>query len=77
MDGVQREGRRLDGGRVETEPLGEPLDLYHDGVVPTGELSLGEHDLAAGDHVLSLTLVGANEEAVLKYMAGIDYLLLE
>lgn len=59
---------------VDGAGLGAPIDLYDERVVPTGDLALGTVDLAAGPHVLRLTLAGANGRAVKSYMAGVDYL---
>ncbi len=58
---------------LDGQKLGEPVDLYHDGVIPTGELDLGIHNLAAGEHKLSVQIAGANEQAVKGYMFGLDY----
>ncbi|MCC6670334.1 MAG: DUF2961 domain-containing protein [Planctomycetes bacterium] len=57
--------------------LGAPIDLYHDGVVPTGEVELGVATLAPGPARLVLELVGRNEKAVPRHMVGLDYLRLE
>ena len=62
----------LDNGK-----LGAPIDLYNRGVVPTGELDLGTHKLAAGEHTLTLEITGANPLAKKAYMAGVDYVRLE
>jgi len=62
----------LDGAK-----LGDPIDLYNPDVVPSGELDRGAHELKAGDHTLSIEIVGANPEAVKSYMAGIDYVKLD
>lgn len=62
----------LDGNK-----LGPPLDLYDPAVVPTGELSLGVHELTEGEHTLTLEILGANEQAIKAYMAGVDYVRLE
>ncbi|MBN2315050.1 MAG: DUF2961 domain-containing protein [Sedimentisphaerales bacterium] len=62
----------LDGKR-----LGEPIDLFNRGVIPTGVLDMGMHDLEAGQHTLRVEIVGANENAVKSYMFGLDYILLE
>jgi hypothetical protein len=35
----------LDGNK-----MGEPIDLYHASVIPTGALAMGTHELAAGQH---------------------------
>ena len=62
----------LDGAK-----LGEPMDLYNPSVVPTGVIDLGVHQLAKGDHRLTLALTGANPKAVKAYMAGLDYIKLD
>jgi hypothetical protein len=59
----------LDGQR-----LGGPIDLYHDGVIATGELDLGTRTLSEGEHKLTVEISGANEQAVKSYMFGLDYL---
>jgi uncharacterized protein (DUF2237 family) len=61
----------LDGAK-----LGEPIDFYNNGVVPTGPVDLGTHPLKAGEHVLKAEIIGANEKAK-GLMFGLDYLLLE
>ncbi len=48
-------------------------DLYNDGVIPFGPLSLGVFDLKAGTHQLSIDIAGANTKAVKSYMFGLDY----
>lgn len=53
--------------------LGDPIDLFNDGVIPTGEMSLGVRELAAGEHELTIEIVGANEAAFPAYMFGLDY----
>ena len=62
----------LDGAK-----LGEPIDLYNDGVAPTGPIELGTHALDAGRHVFGVEILGANEKAVPKYMVGLDRILLQ
>ena len=57
--------------------LGAPIDLYHESVVPTGLLAMGEHDLTAGEHKLTVEIVGANDKAVKNYMFGLDYVKLD
>ena len=59
------------------QPAGEPIDLYHDGVKPSEERTLGTFDLAAGQNKLTVEIVGANEKAVRSCMFGLDYLRLE
>ena len=57
--------------------LGEPIDFYNLGVIPTGPLDFGAHELKKGEHRLTLEIIGANEQAVKAYMAGLDYVKLE
>ena len=57
----------LDGKKV-----GEPIDLYNPTVVPSGPIALGAHDLTAGQHKLTVEIVGANPQAKKAYMFGID-----
>lgn len=54
--------------------IGEPMDFYNDGVVATGEISLGTHTFRRGDQRLSVEITGKNEKAVPKYMFGLDYI---
>ena len=61
------------GGRK----AGKPIDLYNDGVVPSGRISLGAHELKSGKHELTVEIVGANEKAVKGYMFGLDEIILE
>ena len=62
---------------LDGQKLGEPIDLYHESVVATGLLAMGEHDLTAGDHKLTVEIVGANDKAVKNYMFALDYLKLD
>ena len=62
---------------LDDTKLGGPIDLFNDGVVATGPIDLGTHDLAAGNHKLTIQITGANEKAVKAYMAGLDYVKLE
>jgi hypothetical protein len=52
----------------------EPIDLYHPTVVPSGPIVLGTYELEAGEHKLTVEVVGANPKAVPRYMFGIDRL---
>ena len=38
---------------------------------------MGEHELTAGDHKLSVEIVGANDQAIKSYMFGLDYVKLD
>ncbi len=62
----------LDGAK-----LGGPIDLFNDGVIATGPLDFGQHELTAGVHKLTVEITGANEKAVKAYMFGLDYVKLE
>ena len=59
---------------LDGEKLGDPIDLFNNGVVFTGELDLGIHELTKGEHILRIEITGANEQAVKGYMFGLDYL---
>jgi hypothetical protein len=59
---------------LDGRKLGEPIDLYDPEVVPTGPIDLGQHDLQAGDRVLTIEIVGANPRAAKSYMFGLDVL---
>ena len=56
---------------------GKPMDLYNRGMTATGALDMGIHELDKGQHRLRVEIVGANNEAVKKYMFGIDYMKLQ
>ncbi len=58
---------------LDGKKLGEPMDFFNNGVIPTGEVDLGTLDLSAGEHQLTAEIVGANEQAVKSYMFGLDY----
>ncbi len=62
---------------LDDTKLGGPIDLFNDGVVATGPIDLGVHNLTAGNHKLTIQITGANEKAVKAYMAGLDYVKLE
>jgi hypothetical protein len=62
---------------LDDKKLGGPIDLFNRGVVATGVLDMGTHELSQGRHVLKVEIVGANERAVKSYMFGLDYLKLE
>jgi hypothetical protein len=62
---------------INDQPAGEPLDFYNPSVQPSPEMELGLFDLTADDNELSVTVIGANEQAIKSYMFGLDYLLLK
>jgi hypothetical protein len=57
----------LDGKKV-----GQPVDLYNSPDVVAAAVSLGAHELTAGEHKLTVEIVGANDAAIKSYMFGID-----
>jgi hypothetical protein len=57
---------------LDGKKLGEPVDLFNTPEVVLVPVSLGVHDLSAGDHTLTVEIVGANPEAVRSYMFGLD-----
>lgn len=62
---------------LDGQALEGPLDFYNNGVVHTGTLSLGKAlALAPGEHLLRITVKGANPAAKRGYMLGLDYILL-
>jgi len=62
---------------VNGKKAGEPIDLYNDGVIPSGPIDLGTFELVQGDNKLTVEIVGANPKADKAYMFGLDYLLLK
>jgi hypothetical protein len=61
---------------LDEESAGEPIDLFNNGVIRE-IYQLGTHPLKAGDHQLTVEIIGANEQAVKRRMFGLDYLKLE
>ncbi len=62
---------------LDGEKLGGPIDLYNATVEPSGALVMGARRLTAGDHKLTVEIVGANDKAVKAYMFALDYVKLE
>jgi len=62
---------------LDGRKLGGPIDLFNNGVVPLGPILFGEQTLTAGEHKLTVEIVGANEKAVKAYMFGLDYVKLD
>jgi hypothetical protein len=54
----------------------DAIDLYTTHVKTTPAIDLGAHELAKGDNLLKVTLVGTNPKAKPAYMFGIDYIML-
>jgi hypothetical protein len=62
---------------LDGKKLGKAIDLFNNGVIATGALDMGIHELDKGEHKLRVEIVGANEKAVKSYMFGLDYLKLQ
>ena len=62
---------------MDGQKLRWPIDLYNPSVRPHGPFDMGILDLDAVDHTLTLELTGANPNAIKRYMAGLDYVLLK
>ena len=62
---------------LDGKAVGDQIDLYNDGVIPTKPISLGTHELTKGEHKLVVEIVGANDRAQKAYMFGLDYVLLK
>jgi putative heme-binding domain-containing protein len=60
---------------LDGQPLGGPIDLFNNpDVITTGVLTFNARRLTAGNHTLSVEIVGANPGAVKSYMFGLDYI---
>jgi len=62
---------------LDGKKLGKPIDLFNNGVIATGVLDVGIHELDKGEHKLRVEIIDANEKAVKSYMFGLDYLKFE
>ena len=62
---------------LDGRKLGNPIDCFNKGVIPTGPIVLGSLELNKGEHKFMLEIVGANDQAVKAFNAGLDYLKLE
>ena len=58
---------------LDGKKLGDPIDLFHPSVIPSGEVEMGMHELSAGSHALLVEITGANDKALKSYMFGLDY----
>lgn len=56
---------------LDGEKIGQPVDLFNNGVIHTGDLTLGEVDAEAGEHTLTVEITGKNEKAT-NYLFGMD-----
>ena len=61
---------------VDGQAVSQPIDRYADNVLHD-VVDLGVHDFDDGEHLLTVRIVGANEQAIKRYMFGLDYLLLK
>ena len=62
---------------LDDKPLGGPLDLFATQVVTTGVLEFPDQELSAGEHRLTVEILGANPQAAKAYMVGLDYMQLQ
>ena len=62
---------------LDRTKLGSPIDCCNDGVIATGPINLGTHDLKAGKHTFAVVITGANPKMKPGHMAGVDYVKLE
>ncbi len=59
---------------IDAKELGEPIDLYNSpDVITTGVLTFDAGQLKAGNHKLTVAIVGAHPDAIKAYMFGLDY----
>jgi hypothetical protein len=59
----------INGGKASA-----PVDFFEKkGVKATGELSLGVHELKAGENSLTISITGAHPDAKKSHMVGLDY----
>jgi len=58
---------------LDERQIDAPIDLYDPRVAPTDPIRLGVFDLTAGEHRLSVEIVGANARAIRAYMFGLDF----
>ena len=59
---------------LDGKKAGDEIDLYNIRVDVSGAVDLGVHKLQVGDHVLKITIKGANPLAIKSYMFGLDYI---
>ena len=60
---------------LDDEKVGGPVDGYSPTVTNTEPISLGVHDLTAGNHRLTVEIVGSNEKAKANYQFGLDQII--
>lgn len=60
---------------VNGTPVGDVVDLFNNGVIHTGKLSLGKVGLKQGQNVLGVEVVGTNPASTGdRYMFGLDFI---
>jgi hypothetical protein len=60
---------------VNGTPVGEVIDLFNNGVIHTGKISLGRVPLKQGQNVLRVEVVGTNPASTGdRYMFGLDFI---
>ena len=62
---------------LDGQKLGRPTDLYNPDVRPAAPIGGAPMELKAGEHKLTIEIVGANEKAVKRYLFGLDEVVLE
>ena len=62
---------------IDGKKIGKPIDLYLGYVYLTPVMILGEFDFTAGEHTMTIEIVGVNKKAGEHNAAGIDYLQIE
>lgn len=62
---------------IDDQVLDPALDLFHKDVVTTGVMTYPGVSLKAGPHRLTLEITGANEQALKRYMVGVDFVRLQ
>jgi hypothetical protein len=62
---------------MDDQKLGDPSDLYNDGVIPTPVIDLGTMQLTKGQHKLTVEMIGKNDKAAPGYMFGINWIKLD
>ena len=64
--------------QVNGDAASKPFDFYVGSVLVTDPpLALGVHELKEGENTLTVTITGANEQAVKRHMIGVDCLVLK
>ena len=62
---------------LDGKELGHFMDLYNGDMTLTARLSYGIHDLTAGEHQVTIEIIGSSDNATKAYKCGIDYVKLE